>query len=114
MPLNYPRQTIIPVVIREEGDQNFTFDWLNKFNLIETTAPMNLTLNANVTSIQNAEIIIRNYYNSTDNITIVQGNEIDAIDVSGDLGLVIPPGGIGELKRIGGANAWSFYGYIEA
>lgn len=114
MPLTYPRNNIIPVVIRPEGDQEFTYDWLGKFNLIETTAPMDLTLNANLTTQQNAEIIIRNYYNSTDNITIVQGLDITAIDVSGDLGLVIPPGGIGELKRIGGANAWSFYGYIEA
>ena len=112
MPFSSP--IFIPTVIRAEGSQNLTGAFVGKYNVFENTAAMDLTLLGTTTSAGNAEIIIRNFYTSTDAITIVQGAGIADIDVSGDLGLVIPPGGIGELKRLGSLNIWSFYGFIEA
>lgn len=111
MPFSTP--LFIPVVIRDEGSQNLTGAFVGKYNVFENTAAMTLTLLTSTTSAGNAEIIIRNYFDSSDNITIDGGAGI-TFDVSGDLGLVIPPGGIGELKRLGGLNVWSFYGFIEA
>jgi hypothetical protein len=113
MPLTYP---YVPVttVVRSTGSQTMVNDWVGKYNLIEATTTTVLTLTAATTFTANAEIIIRNYYASTQPVSILAGSGIVAIDVSPDLGLVIPIGGIGELKRLGSSNIWSFYGYIEA
>lgn len=82
------------------------------FQVFETTAARILTLRSTVPWIGNSEIIIRNYFGSLADIEI-QGSGI-TFDVSGDLGLFIPPGGIGELKRLGSSNTWSFFGYISS
>jgi hypothetical protein len=113
MPLTYP-YVPITFVLRPTGAQAITNDWVGKFNMIEATTATSLTLSAATTLTANAEIIIRNYYGSSQPITIVAGSGILGIDVSPDLGLVIPIGGIGELKRYGSSNVWAFYGYIEA
>lgn len=113
MPLTYPHG-FVTTVVRSTGSQTMGNDWVGKYNLIEATTTTVLTLTAATTLMANAEIIIRNYYASTQPISILAGSGIVAIDVSPDLGLVIPIGGIGELKRLGSSNIWSFYGYIEA
>lgn len=105
-------QTYIPYVSRAEGTYNIPNTWQSNFNVITNTAAMTLTLTNTITFSGNAEIIIRNYFTSTDDITIAASGF--TIDVSGDLGLLIPPGGIGELKRLGGSSVWSFYGFINS
>lgn len=104
------RNNFIPVSNKVEGSRNFNSADIGFYNRIETTAPMTLTLDSNVSFPQFCEIIIRNPATSTDNITIAASGF--TIDVSGDLGLVIPPGGIGELKRVDN-SIWDFYGYIS-
>jgi len=105
-------QTFIPSLYHDEGDQAILFNWQGKFNWFENTAPMSVTLSNTINFSGNSEIIIRNLNTSTDNITVVFSGFTP--DVSADLGLIIPPGGIGELKRIGASTVWSFYGYISA
>lgn len=102
--------TSIPVVFRAEGNQTIPSAWQSRFNFIENTGAMNLTVSNTTRFTGNAEIIIRNSSTSVGDITIVDDNV--TIDVSGDLGLTIPPGGIGELKRLGGSTVFSFYGFI--
>ena len=112
MPISIFR-TIIQVVERDESLTSISAAWQNVYNRIENTAAVSLELNSSVNFSNNAEIIIRNSADSLDTITITEGGSV-SINVSADLGLVIPIGGIGQLKRIGNTNTWDFYGYIEA
>lgn len=102
----------IPVAFRNSVSQTIPSGWMGRFNFLEPQSAINLTLSSLTAFSRDAEIIIRNAATSLAPITIVDSGTI--IDVSGDLGLVIPAGGIGELKRIGASNIWSFYGYIES
>lgn len=111
MSLTYPFVPI-PVVSRTGATGNITSTWVNVYNRVTTSGAVNLTLLSTTTNVANAEIIIRNPSTSTDAITIIASGV--TINVSSDLGLVIPPGGIGELKRVGNSTTWDFYGYIEA
>lgn len=111
MSLTYPFVPI-PVVSRTGATGNLSSTWVNVYNRVTTSSAINLSLLSDTTNISNAEIIIRNPSTSTDAITIIASGV--TIDVSGDLGLIIPPGGIGELKRVGSSTTWDFYGYIEA
>jgi hypothetical protein len=112
MPLTLFR-TITQIIERDESSTAILSTWQNLYNRIENTAAVSLELNSDVAFSKNAEIIIRNSADSLDAITITEGGNA-SINVSPDLGLVIPIGGIGQLKRIGNTDAWDFYGYIEA
>lgn len=97
----------------EGPDSDITIDgyFVGKYCYVELSANVDWTLAASLITTPNAEIDIRNDPDSIGAITI---DVIDGtIKVSGDLGLVIPAGGIGELKRRGSSNVWDFYGYIE-
>lgn len=111
MPLTYPT-VMIPVVSRTGATGTIPASWVGVYNRVTAASNINLTLSASTTSIPSAEIIIRNPATSTGRISILASGV--TIDVSGDLGLVIPAGGIGELKRVGNSTTWDFYGYIES
>ena len=99
----------------EEGliaNQLIGESFAGKYVYYTTDSPIQLTLSENVTS-TDAEIDFRNSADSTEVITIASVPNV-TINVNSDLGLVIPIGGIGELKRRGSSNTWDFYGYIEA
>lgn len=116
MPLFLFRQSfpVIETQASVEGSRDLIESDCQKFNYFANTGAMDLTLTSATTATANAEIIIRNTVYSTDPVNIVAGAGITDIDVSGDLGLVIPAGGVGQLKRYGSSNTWAFYGYIEA
>lgn len=102
----------LKTVVRTEGNQTIQTSWQNVYNFIENTAPMNISLESTINFSGDSSVIVRNSSSSTDNVSLV-GDGTITIDVSNNLGLEIPPGGIGELKRLGASNVWSFYGYIE-
>lgn len=102
----------IKTVVRSEGNATIPSTWQGRFNWIENTAAMVLTLSTATNLFGDFEIIIRNSYLSTDIITLAMDGY--TADVSSDLGLSIPPGGIVELKRIGSSTTVSVYGYIAA
>lgn len=112
MPLNVFR-ALISTVERDESSASIASAWQGVYNRIENTSAMSLELDTDTGFAANAEVIIRNSDASTDTITITTGGTTN-INVSPDLGLVIPVGGIGQLKRIGATDEWDFYGYIEA
>jgi hypothetical protein len=101
----------IPVVERDEGSGVMSLDWAGVFNYIKNTAPMDLTLSSAVGFSSYAEIVIRNAADSTDSIQLLFSGYVD--DVSGDLGVLVPPGGIAELKLLGFGGKVSLYGYLE-
>ena len=111
MPLSIFRNTTLTVT-RPDESVTIPNAWQNVFNQITTTDARTLTLNSSVSFTSNSEIIVRNSSASSDAITIALAGDFTA-DVSADLGLIIPVGGIGQLKRIGASNVWNFYGYIE-
>lgn len=82
------------------------------FQVFTVTEARILTLKSTVAWINSSEIIIRNYFGSLADIEIQQSGI--TFDVSSELGLFIPPGGIGELKRLGSSTTWSFFGYISS
>jgi hypothetical protein len=109
-PIVFPQ---IPVVSRTGATGDISASWVGVYNRVTCAAPVTMTLTTATTTLPNAEIIIRNPESGTAELIVAPGAGI-TIDVSSDLGLVVPPGGIGELKRVGLTDTWDFYGYIEA
>lgn len=106
-------QQFIQSVNRVGATGSFDATWIGKFNRVACAVPVSMTLSSQLVTLPDAEIIIRNpAATSVESLTLVAGGV--TLNVSGDLGLVIPPGGVGELKRDGATNVWDFYGYIEA
>lgn len=106
------KSNLIPVTVRSEGNATFDSSFVSVYNRYANTAPMTLTLDSSINFPDNAEIIIRNAASSSDDITLAANGF--TIDVSADLGLLIPPGGIAELKRVNGTTTWDLYGFIAA
>ena len=102
-----------PTVQGSDADQNITSNFSNKYYYYDITADRTFTLTTANISQRDFETDIRNSADSTNSIIIAEGAST-SINVNGDLGLVIPPGGIGELKRRGNSTVFDFYGYIEA
>jgi hypothetical protein len=112
MPLTTPQNPVISRILNLDGSLNLTPDYFGLFNIVNVSSGLFLSLSQASTAQPNAECIIRNPSSSAGNITIIEVGV--SIDVSGDLGFVIQPGGIGELKRRGTSSVWDFYGYITA
>ena len=89
--------------------------FVGKYCYVELTGDVTWTLANSLITTPNAEIDIRNDADSLGIISIEAFVEPNGavINVSGDLGLDIPAGGIGELKRRGSSNVYDFYGYVE-
>jgi hypothetical protein len=110
MPL-YTSQLPLPLISRNATSGTLNDTWAGVYNRVITSGNIVLNLTPSSSYIANAEIIIRVPSASGGTVTI---NPIGvSIDVNGSLGLTIPQGGIGELKRVGLSNNWDFYGYIE-
>lgn len=94
------------------ASQDITAAWVGKYGYCTLTADRTFTLDLNDISTANFEIDIRVSADSTGAAIIAIQN--GTIDVNDTLGLVIPPGGVGELKRRGSSSVVDFYGFIEA
>lgn len=110
MPLVYPDDYRLKILPDASGV--LTQNNASRFNLISCTEETRvLTLSSSFVFHANCSIVIRN-----DSASIYPVNiEFDGFiaDVSPELGLAIPPGGIVELKKLGTSNVWSVYGYIQ-
>lgn len=85
--------------------------WVGTYRWVSATADRTYTVSPALAGMY-ITIDIRNDPDATGNIVLVPGAGVD-LRVSGDLGLIIPPGGVGELKRRGNSLVYDFYGYIE-
>lgn len=102
---------VIPVVVRSAADFNLTPDFVGIYNRYEGASPGSVWLDASLGAYpDDAEIIIRNA--SAANITI--GFVTFTPFVSSALGLLVPIGGIAEIKRVNGTLVWDVYGYISS
>lgn len=101
----------VRAVIGAEGSRDFTAKDVYKYTWIENTAAMTLTLTNNAQYSVDSEIIVRNSPDSAEPIVIAATGI--TINVSGDLGLNIPAGGIAELKKLPNGE-WDLYGFIAA
>ena len=102
---------LIQTVTRDDSASNINPTWAGLFNQLTVTEDKTLNFDG-VGFNTNDEVIIRNSSASTGAITVNPAGSA-SIDVSSDLGLVVPVGGIGQLKRIGASDTWAFYGFIE-
>ncbi len=111
MPISLTNQPT-PVIPHFDESRAFKQSDINKLIYVVCTGSVTFDLNANFTNSKDAEIIIRNNNDSAGAVEVVAGDGV-TIDVSGVLGLYVPNGGIGQLKRVGYSNHWMFYGFIE-
>lgn len=97
-----------------DSDRDLDEDCLNKFCVLRLTSDRVYTLTAGVAEPGNY-YIFRNSSSSAGTCTLVAGTNTD-IDVSADLGLIIPAGGIAELyyhDDNAGTERWHMFGYIR-
>lgn len=95
-----------------DADQTLSNSWCGRYGYCELSVDRDFTLDLSMINIADFEIDIRNSADSLGAITILISG--GTLDVSGDLGVVIPAGGIAELKRRGNSTVVDLYGYIEA
>lgn len=113
MPLFIPPSSPIrATAFRTDSNQDIVNSFHDKFNVFTVAMDRELTLDLSLISETNFECDIRNSATSGGVLTIIDSAGL--IDVSDDLGLVIPAGGVGELKRREGTDIFDFYGFIEA